>query len=503
MSLSLTNRDDIIANSYSPITSNGSVVVFLDAVQGSVVGLPPASLNTIEKLSSAVSNDPNYFQTMQTSVDSKADQSTTYTKDEVNAFLDGKPDDAELTAVIDAINTQLDAKQHKFIVALIPANTGRLFDVNSTKFRAINVASPLGITTPNYGYLTISCDSYTKAESDSKISALVGAAPALLNTLVELSAALNDDATYATTITNALNATALLASPALTGTATAVNLTVSGNLITGTTNVLTSLNSNATTTDLNLKAPITSPALIGTATAVNLTVSGNLINGTTNVLTTLNIKANTASPALTGIATAAALTVSGNLLVGTTNVLTELDTKATTTNLNLKTDRSTTDNSAVAWSTGTAAGYHNLQTGTETLAIYTPNNYIAMSIQGTAGGIANEGRIQGLQDIDISAVLKVNNVDIATTFSGKQTTLISATAVGAQFILTSSIIKCLKTVGNLSMTADATTITLTGSSNIPILTTGKIIASSGTREGGLAWTGMSIKHSRARHILHR
>ena len=61
MSLSLTNRDDIIANSFSLITSNGSVVNVLDAVQSSVVGLPPASLNTIEKLSAAISSDPNYF----------------------------------------------------------------------------------------------------------------------------------------------------------------------------------------------------------------------------------------------------------------------------------------------------------------------------------------------------------------------------------------------------------------------------------------------------------
>ena len=61
MSLSLTNRDDIIANSYSLVTSNGSVVDLLDAVQDSVVGLPPASLNTIEKLSAAISKDPIFF----------------------------------------------------------------------------------------------------------------------------------------------------------------------------------------------------------------------------------------------------------------------------------------------------------------------------------------------------------------------------------------------------------------------------------------------------------
>ena len=144
---------------------------------------------TIEKLSAAISNDPNYFQTMQTTVNAKASQSTTYTKDEVNAFLDGKPDDDELTAAVSTLTSSIGTKQNKFLVAEIPANMGRLFDNNSTKFRAINVASPLSITTPNFDYLTVSCDSYTKAESDTKISNLVGAAPELHNTLVELSAA--------------------------------------------------------------------------------------------------------------------------------------------------------------------------------------------------------------------------------------------------------------------------------------------------------------------------
>ena len=155
MSFSLTNRDDVIANSYSIITANGSVVDVLDAVQGSIVGLPPSSLNTIEKLSAAISNDPNYFQTIQTSINTKApisitytktevtaalnlkaDLSSTYTKTEVNAFLDAKPDDADLDLKADKLTT------------------------------------------------------YTKTEVADQIAAVVGSAPALLDTLTELAAAL-------------------------------------------------------------------------------------------------------------------------------------------------------------------------------------------------------------------------------------------------------------------------------------------------------------------------
>ncbi len=70
--------------------------------------------------------------------------------------------------------------QEKFIVSEIPANTGRLFDSGRTKFRAINVQSPLSITATREDYLTISTDTYTKTEVANKISAVVSAAPAFL-----------------------------------------------------------------------------------------------------------------------------------------------------------------------------------------------------------------------------------------------------------------------------------------------------------------------------------
>ena len=97
---------------------------------------------------------------------------------------------------------------------------------------AINVASPLSITTPNFEYLTISCDSYTKEETRTKISEVVGAAPALLNTLVELSAALGDDHNYATTINTALTAKAPLNNAALTGLTTVADLKVAAGVST-------------------------------------------------------------------------------------------------------------------------------------------------------------------------------------------------------------------------------------------------------------------------------
>ena len=68
----------------------------------------------------------------------------------------------------------------------------------------------------------------TTAFVGTAVSNLVASAPAALDTLNELATALGNDASFSTTITNALAAKAPLASPALTGTATAVNLTVTG-----------------------------------------------------------------------------------------------------------------------------------------------------------------------------------------------------------------------------------------------------------------------------------
>ena len=68
----------------------------------------------------------------------------------------------------------------------------------------------------------------TTAFVGTAVSNLVASAPAALDTLNELATALGNDASFSTTITNSLAAKAPLASPALTGTATAVNLTVTG-----------------------------------------------------------------------------------------------------------------------------------------------------------------------------------------------------------------------------------------------------------------------------------
>ena len=71
----------------------------------------------------------------------------------------------------------------------------------------------------------------TTAFVRSEITNLIGSAPAALDTLQELAAAINGDAAFASTVTTQIGLKAPLASPAFTGTATMPNATISQKLV--------------------------------------------------------------------------------------------------------------------------------------------------------------------------------------------------------------------------------------------------------------------------------
>ena len=95
MPISLNNSKDIVANSVSIIRGNRTIdlVETIDAVQG----FAPSTLNSLEKLATAMNNDPAFFTALSTSINDKADKSTTYTQSVTNGLLDKKVDDTEMT----------------------------------------------------------------------------------------------------------------------------------------------------------------------------------------------------------------------------------------------------------------------------------------------------------------------------------------------------------------------------------------------------------------------
>ena len=133
--------------------------------------------------------------------------------------------------------------------------------------------------------------------ADNAITAVIASAPAALNTLDELAAALGDDANFASTVTNSIatklaTATAAttyapLASPTLTGTVTLPESTSIGNVSNVEIGYLNGVTSDiqgqidaklATATAASTYAPLASPTLTGTVTLPESTSIGNVSN---------------------------------------------------------------------------------------------------------------------------------------------------------------------------------------------------------------------------------
>ena len=119
-----------------------------------------------------------------------------------------------------------------------------------------------GLGTPTANTTDAANTAYVDAAITTAVTNVIASAPALLDTLDELAAALGDDANFATTVTTNLALKAPLASPALTGVPTAPTAIAATN----TTQIATTaFVQSVTTAPSNLTGPITS---IGSATSV-------------------------------------------------------------------------------------------------------------------------------------------------------------------------------------------------------------------------------------------
>ena len=199
---------------------------------------------------------------------------------------------------------------------------------------------------------------YTKTETDAKIQAVVGAAPAALDTLVEIATQLASDESAAAALTTAVSLKAPLASPTFTGTVSGITAAMVGlgnvnntsdlakPVSTATTTAIGVETTRATaaegtlTTNLNaeisraqaaeaLLAPKASPTFTGTVSGVTAAMVG--LGNVTNVAQLPN----TQTLAITGDATAAATGLSTGTIAVTLATVTDSGTgsfKKITTN---------------------------------------------------------------------------------------------------------------------------------------------------------------------------
>src|SRR5690606_17785262 len=96
------------------------------------------------------------------------------------------------------VNTQIELERYKSVNDLAVSDLGtRLSTVESKKADKTYVDTELLKKADKE-------NTYTKAETDSRIQAIIGAAPEALDTLEEIAEALNNDPDFAATITNML-----------------------------------------------------------------------------------------------------------------------------------------------------------------------------------------------------------------------------------------------------------------------------------------------------------
>jgi len=200
----------------------------------------------------------------------------------------------------------------------------------------------------------------TTAYVTTAISNLIGGAPAALDTLNELAAAINDDASYASTITTAL------------GTKVATNsaqaLSSAANAMTGSNATITLARGDSTTDVVTVNNVANANACSGnaataTALATARTIGGVSFNGTANIN-------------LPGVNTAGNQNTSGNAATATT--------ATNATNLYINNDDTGDTNCPILFSANTTAGYKAVY---EDSALYfdnTNNTLYSTIFSGTA-----------------------------------------------------------------------------------------------------------------------
>jgi hypothetical protein len=161
----------------------------------------------------------------------------------------------------------------------VTASTGTSSFNDVTINGGLNMNAGTSATITNLTSPTNSGDAATKGYVDTAISNLVDGAPAALDTLNELAAALNDDASFSTTVTNSIAAKLPLAGG-----------TMSGAIAMGTSKI-TGLGTPTANTDAATKGYVDTSAAGGLPLAGG-TMTGNIVMGANKVTSTATPTAN-------------------------------------------------------------------------------------------------------------------------------------------------------------------------------------------------------------------
>lgn len=253
---------------------------YVDNAIDTVVGLAPATLDTLAELATALGDDPNAITTIQSDITTL--QSDVATKASIV--------NTELTGSATAENLDISGTLNVGATNIVTSLNSKLEASDLTGYATETYVnnSIAAIPAPDFtGYAT---ETYV----DTSIANLVDTAPATLDTLNELAAALGDDPNFATTVTNSIAGKADASHTHILADVTDVTATASElNVLDGIT---------ATTTELNYTDGVTSniqTQLDQKAANSHTHTSSQITDLTTNVVSRTNGTVSTASTSST------------------------------------------------------------------------------------------------------------------------------------------------------------------------------------------------------------
>jgi len=148
------------------LNSASATTVEIAQAVANLIDLSPSTLDTLNELAAAIGDDANFF----TTVNSNIVSASAYALSQANAYADG-------------------------LTTTDIAEGNNLYFTNQ---RSINAASATYILQSNQ-------QGIINSASAAAVTAVLDGAPGALDTLNELAAALNDDSSFATTVTNSLS----------------------------------------------------------------------------------------------------------------------------------------------------------------------------------------------------------------------------------------------------------------------------------------------------------
>ena len=197
-------------------TTQVATTAFVQAALKALINGAPATLDTLKEIAAAINNDPNFSTTINNALALKAplssptftgtpkaptpEEGNNTTQVATTAFVQ-----AALTALINGAPDTLDTL--KEIAAAINNDPNFSTTINNALALKAPLSSPALTGTPTAPTAAQSVNNTqiaTTAFVKSAIAAMVGSAPAALDTLKELAAALGNDPNFATTMLNAL-----------------------------------------------------------------------------------------------------------------------------------------------------------------------------------------------------------------------------------------------------------------------------------------------------------